>query len=118
MSYLIALYVYYHGDNLAMFGITRGARDEDLDNGGLKRPEEIDPSLVDPALIAAAKKREQQEAEMFKFEQDMLKAEMESQRRTRELHNAGLIHGDIYDNTPEDLIDEYDSVGEVDLSIF
>ena len=43
---------------------------------------------------------------------------MESQRRTRELHNAGLIHGDIYDHTPEDLIDEYDSVGEVDLSIF
>ena len=79
MSYLIALYVYYHGDNLAMFGITRGARDEDLDNSGLKRPEEIDPSLVDPALIAAAKKREQQEAELFKFEQDMLKAEMESQ---------------------------------------
>ena len=118
MSYLIALYVYYHGDNLAMFGITRGARDEDLDNSGLKRPEEIDPSLVDPALIAAAKKREQQEADMFKFEQDMLKAEMESQRRTRELHNAGLIHGDIYDHTPEDLIDEYDSVGEVDLSIF
>ena len=118
MSYLIALYVYYHGDNLAMFGITRGARDEDLDNTGLKRPEEIDPSLVDPALIAAAKKREQQEAEMYKFEQDMLKAELESQRRTRELHNAGLIHGDIYDHTPEDLIDEYDTVGEVDLSIF
>lgn len=118
MSYLITLYVYYHGDNLGMFGITRGARDEDLDNTGLKRPDEIDPSLVDPALIAAAKKREAQEAEMFKFEEDMRRAELESQRKTRELHNAGLIQGDIYDHTPEDMIDEYDSMGEVDLSIF
>ena len=41
MSYLIALYVYYHGNNLAVFGITKGARDEDLNNRGTNRPEEI-----------------------------------------------------------------------------
>lgn len=112
------MYVYYHGDNLAMFGITRGARDEDLDNSGLKRPDDIDPSLVDPALIAAAKKREKEEAEMFKFEEDMRKAELEGQRKTLELHNAGLIHGDIFAHTPTEMIDEYDDFGEVDLSIF
>ena len=68
MSYLIALYVYYHGDNLALFGITKGARDEDLNNGGLKRPEEIDPTLVDPNLIEGVKKQERMEEEMHRFE--------------------------------------------------
>ena len=118
MSYLIALYVYYHGDNIGMFGITRGARDEDLDNSGLKRPDDIDPSMVDPALIAAAKKREQQELAMHQFEAEMLKAEQESQRETYRLHKAGLIHGDIFEHTPSDAVEDFDSTGEISLDIF
>ena len=118
MSYLIALYVYYHGDNLALFGITRGARDEDLNNSGLKRPEEINPSLVDPALIAAAKKRERQEAELFKFEEELARAERESQKESYRLHSAGLVKEGIYANTPSSMIDDYDDMGEVHLRLF
>ena len=118
MSYLIALYVYYHGDNLAAFGIEKGARDEDLNNDGLKRPEEIDPALVDPTLIEYAKKQEKYELERTKFERDLRKAERESQMRTFRLHNAGLIQHDIFESTPESVIDDYDESGEIDLSIF
>ena len=59
MSYLIGMYIYYHGNNLVVFGITKGARDEELKNEGLKRPDEIDPSLVNPKLIAEVKKQEE-----------------------------------------------------------
>ena len=118
MSYLIALYVYYHGDNLAAFGIEKGARDEELNNSGLKRPEEIDPSLVDPSLIEYAKSQEKFEQERTKFERDMRKAERESQRETFKLHNAGLIQNDIFDATPESVIDDYEETGEIDLSLF
>ena len=39
MSYLIGLYVRYHGNNLEVFGINIGAPDSVLNNSGLKRPE-------------------------------------------------------------------------------
>lgn len=118
MSYLIALYVYYHGDNLGLFGITKGARDEDLDNSGLKRPEEIDPNLVDSYLIEFAKKREQQERDMRKFENDMRAAEKESQMKTYQLQKAGLVKNTIFDSTPDYLSDEFDQSGEVSLDLF
>ena len=118
MSYLIGLYVYYHGDNLAAFGIERGARNEDLNNSGLKRPEEIDPSLVNPELIEYAKKQEKYENEVGKFDREMRKAERESQLRTFKLHNAGLIQNDIFSATPDSVIEEYEETGEIDLSLF
>ena len=118
MSYPIGLYVYYHGDNLAAFGIERGARNEDLNNSGLKRPEEIDPSLVNPELIEYAKKQEKYENEVGKFDREMRKAERESQLRTFKLHNAGLIQNDIFSATPDSVIDEYEETGEIDLSLF
>ena len=41
MSYLIGLYVYYHGNNLPLFGIEPGS-DEDPLNEGLQHGDEID----------------------------------------------------------------------------
>lgn len=118
MSYLIGLYVYYHGDNLALFGITRGARDEDLTNSGLRRPEDIDPTLVDPQLIEHAKKEEAYEAEMHQFEQELVRAERDSQRKSFRLHNAGLVQKSIFDQTPDGLSDDYELTGEVPWDLF
>ena len=72
MSYLIALYVFYHGNNLAVFGITKGAREEDLNNRGTKRPEEIDPTLVDPTLIEGVKKNINQKKKSESIRRDYL----------------------------------------------
>lgn len=118
MSYLIALYVYYHGNNLSLFGITRGAREEDLNNGGLRRPDEIDPTLVDPKLIEHAKKQEEQEEAMHRFEQDLIQAERDSQRNSLRLHHAGLLQQSVFGQTPDGVGDDYDLTGEIPLDLF
>ena len=118
MSYLIALYVYYHGNNLSLFGITKGARDEDLRNEGLKRPDEIDPTLVDPTLINAVKRQQQQEREMYRFRDEMIRATRESQEQSYRLHKAGLVQKDQFEFMDEDRMDDYEGIGEVDLNIF
>ena len=93
MSYLIALYVYYHGNNLAVFGITKGARDEDLNNKGLKRPEEINPDLVDQQLIKSAQEEEEKQIETDKELNwnDILRSSIQkAQKMTYELQYLNL----------------------------
>lgn len=117
MSYLIGLYVYYHGDNIAMFGINRYQEDIGPENRGLKRPDEIDPTLVDPKLIAAVQKQEEQQRQLTMFE-DIYRDTMEkSQQESLRLHKAGLIQGDVYANSPDEVIDD-EYTGEVPLDIF
>lgn len=117
MSYLIALYVYYHGNNLPVFGIIKGEKAEDVKNEGMKRPEEIDTSLVDPALVESVKIQEQQKA-MPSFEELMRKAMTESLKDTYKLQQAGEIENSIFDYTPDVVMDQYDDNGEIDLDFF
>lgn len=117
MSYLIALYVYYHGNNLAVFGITKGAREEDLNNHGMKRPEEIDPTLVDPALIEGVKKQEELKEEM-NWEEMMREAAELSQKETYKLYQSGNVSNTIFDHTPDSVMEDYDDNGVIDLDFF
>ena len=117
MSYLIALYVYYHGNNLPVFGIIKGEKAEDVKNEGMKRPEEIDTSLVDPALVESVKKQEIQKS-MPSFEELMRKAMAESLKDTYKLQQAGEIENTIFDSTPDIVIDQYEDSGEIDLDFF
>lgn len=117
MSYLIALYVYYHGNNLPVFGIIKGEKAEDIKNEGMKRPEEIDTSLVDPALVESVKKQEIQKS-MPSFEELMRKAMAESLKDTYKLQQAGEIENTIFDSTPDIVIDQYEDSGEIDLDFF
>ena len=118
MSYLIALYIYYHGNNLIVFGIHKGAKVEDLDNGGLKRPDEIDPTLVDPKLIAAAKRQEELEKQPS-WEELMRKAMLESQKNTYKLQQSGEIQNSIFEHTPDAVMDEIEeNQGGIDLDFF
>lgn len=121
MSYLIAMYVYYHGNNLSAFGITKGARDEDLNNKGYKATEEIDRRLVDEKLINDVKAREEKEkkaAQELNWEAIMRDQIMKSQKKTYDMQKAGLIGDTIFENTPDTVLESYDSEGSIPLSFF
>jgi hypothetical protein len=119
MSYLIGLYVYYHGNNLALFGFIKGS-DEIIDqNKGMKRADEIDPTKVDPELIKQVKVVEEQVAQQKQWEAMMKEAAVRAQRDTFQLHKAGLIQNDIFSNTPDQIIEDINEEnGDIDLSLF
>ena len=120
MSYLMCLYVYYHGNNLPVFGIIKGKLNEDEQNKGLKHASEIDPSLVDPRLIESVKKQEQQIAQQEQWKQLMKEAAIKAQKDTYKLVKAGEIQNTVYNNTPGEIIEQMDddTNGSIDLSFF
>src|SRR5699024_7893171 len=73
LSYLIALYVYYHGSNLSYFGITPGFNPEEERNQGLRSANEINPMLVPAEVLEHAKKMEELERQQS-YEQLMIEA--------------------------------------------
>jgi hypothetical protein len=120
MSYLMCLYVYYHGNNLPVFGIIKGSVQTEEMNKGMKRASEIDPSLVDPRLIESVKKQEQQIIEQKQWESMMKEAAIRAQRDTYRLTKAGEIQNSIFNNTPGEVMEEIDdnNSGNIDLSFF
>lgn len=116
MSYLIALYVYYHGNNLISFGIVKGMKSTDPQNKGMKRSEEIDPTLVSPELIREVQKQEDY-ARQASFEEIMRNAIKDAQRQTHTLYQAGISKSDVFENTPDAII-EADNDGSIDLDFF
>ena len=121
MSYLIALYVYYHGDNLAVFGITKGMRDEDAGNKGLKRPEEIDPNLVPQNLIDAAKEIEEKEEvtrQVTEWEDIMRNAILQSQKQTFQMHQTGNITNTVFSNSVDSVVESYEDDGAIPMDFF
>ena len=119
MSYLIGLYVYYHGNNLPLFGFIKGEQAIDNQNKGMRRADEIDPTMVDPSIIQQVKVLEEQENAKAKWENMMKEAQIRAQQDTYQLHKSGLIQGDVFDNTPDQIIEDMNSDnGEIDLSFF
>ena len=121
MSYLIALYVYYHGNNLAVFGITKGAQDEDLNNSGLKHPDEINPNLVSSEIINSAKEQEIKTEETEKelnWNELMKQSIQKAQQMTYNINKAGLISNTIYDQTPESSVESFEDEGSIPLDFF
>ena len=121
MSYLIGLYVYYHGNNLELFGIYKGAQDEELNNSGLKHPEEIDPNFVDKKIIDDAKTVREKEIlteKEMNWDQMMKDAIAKSQEETYRLYKSGNIQNSIYDNSTDAAVDSYDGGGDIPLDFF
>ncbi len=116
MSYLIALYVYYHGNNLISFGVVKGMKSTDPQNKGMKRSEEIDPTLVNPELIKEVQKQEDYDRQAS-FEEIMRNAIKESQQHSHTLYEAGISKSDVFENTPDAII-EADTDGGIDLDFF
>ena len=117
MSYLIALYVYYHGNNLIAFGIVKGMKATDPQNKGLKRSEEIDPSLVDPDLIKEVQKQEDFDRQAS-FEEIMRNAIKQSQKDSYNMYQAGISKSDVFINTPDAIIEDTGNDGSIDLDFF
>ena len=116
MSYLIALYVYYHGNNLISFGIVKGMQSTDPQNKGLKRTEEIDPTLVSPELIQEVQKQEEYDRQAS-FDEIMRNAIKNSQRDSYNMYQAGVSKSDVFMNTPDAIIEE-DNEGNINLDFF
>lgn len=116
MSYLIALYVLYHGNNLISFGIIKGMRSDLETEKRQKRAEEIDPTMVSPELIESVKKQEALERQKT-YEEIMKEAIKNSQKQSYAMHQAGMISNNIFENTPDTVIDEGDD-GNIDLGFF
>lgn len=121
MSYLIALYVYYHGNNLAVFGVTKGAREEDLNNTGIKHPEEINPDLVSRDLIQAAieqEEKEKQTKQITDWNEMMRAAIQKSQQETFQMYQSGGIQNTVFNSTPDAVVESYEDEGSIPLDFF
>lgn len=121
MSYLIAMYVFYHGNNLPMFGFIRGSEEIENQNQGMTHEEfEVRAKTVLPKDVVESVSRnmrmeeqtENEYAEMYR------QALMKSQEESMKLMKAGLVQTGTYENTPEDILEDYDDEGSIDLSLF
>lgn len=93
MSYLIGLYVWYHGNNLQAFGIEKGSRDISNQNDGMYIP---DISVLSDILgendlnkILNQKNPEEEYKDLVR------KTLLKSQSESESLVKAGMIKGDL-----------------------
>jgi hypothetical protein len=119
MSYLISLYVYYHGNNLLRFGIHKGEHAIQEQNKGMKYYEDyVDSGVFSQSDLEIIHLREKTMKEND-YESMMKNALLESQRHSMNLHRHGLVKNDVIDNTPDGMIDELvESDGDISMSFF
>lgn len=120
MSYLIALYVYYHGNNLATFGFYRtDLYDGVEENIGLNRPNLRD--LVPEDIAEVLEQEERQEREQS-YEDIFREAMSKAQEESYNLSKSRVMHSDNYfDQTQKGIVsdDFYDGNNDdMDLSLF
>ena len=118
MSYLIAMYVWYHGNNLNAFGVVKGKIDPTEMNKGTKRPEDYKGSDIIPdrdldIMAQQAKVRKEND-----YQAMMAKAIKEAQQQTLALSKKKLINNQILDNTPDDVLDDLYDEGSIPLDFF
>lgn len=117
MSYLIALYVYYHGNNLDYFGFYRSdiyAGGPEL-NSGLRR---VDIREVLPSDVVNKMERDKELEKELDYESIYREALLQSQRESKNLSQSRFIESNnVFDNTPKALVGNVDD-GDMDLSIF
>lgn len=121
MSYLIALYVFYHGNNLTVFGIYPGMMEESEFNTGLKHVDEADPTLVSQSLINSVKEieaKEQVANKELEWEDILRKSVTQAQQNTYQMYRNNMVNNTVFENSAESSVEEYDDVGEIPLSFF
>lgn len=103
MSYLIGMYVYYHGDNLAAFGFIKGSKEIEKQNKGLDFVD-LRSSGVLPEVEIKMMEQRQAAIEENNYEKIMREAMIAAQNETRKLASKGIIHSELLDNTPDDVL--------------
>lgn len=119
MSYLIGMYVWYHGNNLAAFGIIKGSREIENQNQGLKRTvEDIENMDILPADTIATMKKQEKVRKENDYEQIMREALIKAQRQSLELHKKGLVENPTLDKSQEVQLEEIYGNNNIDMSFF
>lgn len=116
MSYLIGLYVYYHGNNLQYFGFYRTDIYEGVElNQGVSRPDLRD---ILPSDVVNKMERDQEIQKEMDYEKIFREALIQSQEQSKNLAKSKAIKSsNFYNNTEQYILDDDDS-GSLDLNIF
>lgn len=116
MSYLIGLYVYYHGNNLGAFGFYKTDEYEGSEpNTGLVRP---DISEILPQTVIQYIEKEKAVQEEMNYEELYRRSVMESQRSSYNLSKSKVMKSNNYiDATPEEIVYDVEE-DDFDMSLF
>ena len=119
MSYLIGMYVWYHGNNLGMWGIVKGAKEIENQNQGLHRSvEDIENMDILPAETISAMKKQEQVRKENDYEKIMREALIKAQRESLELHKKGLVENETLDRSQDVQLEEIYGNNSIDMSFF
>ena len=120
MSYLIGLYVYYHGNNLAAFGIIKGSQEIADQNKGLNNTyDDIKYTDLIPQHDLDVLKNQEQVRKENNYEELMRRAIIQSQQESMKLMQKGLIKNTMLENTPDELLDDmYYNQGNISMDFF
>lgn len=118
MSYLIALYIYYNGNNLALFGYEARTTLETVKNEGLIYEEDILREVL-PEEDAKRISQSNKEFRVASEYEEMMRAVMiQSNNESAKLVQSGLISTEKFENIPKEQLYAIDDEDESDLSLF
>lgn len=121
MSYLIALYVYYHGNNLEFFGFRKGSQPIENQNEGMyKTIRDVDQDLLPKEVVQIFEKEEQFQKDND-YAEILRKAIAVSQQESARMSQSNIMQSDIrVDDYSTDVYDEDnpDNGYQMDLSLF
>lgn len=116
MSYLIGLYVFYHGNNLQMFGVEPGRYEgDDQRNQGLHVYDEEDLRSILPEEVVEGFRREEEVKQVLNYEDILRDAVASAQKDTARLMKSRTVSvtSEISPLTEFD-----DDDGSIDLDLF
>lgn len=117
MSYLIAMYVFYHGNNLPAFGFVPGSQEIKEKNKGISHYSETELGKVLPREEVKAIQEQQKTTKMMDYESILRETLAKEQARSMSLLTSSLnIESDSYNPTTD--VSPYDDEGEIPLSMF
>ena len=116
MSYLIGLYVYYHGNNLQYFGFYKTDVYEGVElNQGINRP---DLRSILPSEVVDRMEKDKEIEKELNYEQIFRDALYESQEQSKNLAKSKIMKSNNYFNNTERYILEDDDTENLDLGLF
>ena len=119
MSYLIGMYIFYHGNNLPMFGFIRGSEEIVSKADKEYTIDDVERLGILPERDIITMKQQEAVAKENDYDKLLQKAIAQAQTETRTLAEKGLIRNSVYENTPKEVLEESDySSGDIDLSFF
>lgn len=123
MSYLIAMYVYYHGNNLMLFGFNKAdALAQQVDNNIFRNDvhRNIEMTNLPENVKNIFRKQEEKKRNTENYEEILRRAIMESQQETIRMEQSAINQESVYTSTPDSVYmgTDYGSQGSIPFSFF